>query len=205
MQLEGNNSCVVAFEWQSFEEIDVKNLWEFSEIKMSIKKTKKEMEEEAKKKLDEMKKKKVKKLKQMIDPMAQSAEAEQAEIDALKADIEEEQKKHESMAWNNNELERAVRKMEANVLQLEAGNLEADDSPIKRKYDNQRQLNIQLVEQKKWLEHELEDVKLKQQNEKIRMVPDPFALDWDALSETEMKRLVQQLEATLIDIRYDLK
>ena len=90
MQLEGNNSCVVAFEWQSFEEIDVKNLWEFSEIKMSIKKTKKEMEEEAKKKLEEMKKKKVKKLKQMIDPMAQSAEAEQAEIDALKADIEEE-------------------------------------------------------------------------------------------------------------------
>ena len=40
--------------------------------------------------------------------------------------------------------------MEANVIQLEAGNLEADDSEIKRKYDNQRQLNIQLAEQKRW-------------------------------------------------------
>jgi hypothetical protein len=34
--------------------------------------------------------------------------------------------------------------MENNVIQLEAGNLEADDSEIKQKYDNQKQLNIQL-------------------------------------------------------------
>ena len=33
--------------------------------------------------------------------------------------------------------------MESNVIQLEAGNLEADDSEIKQKYDNQKQLNIQ--------------------------------------------------------------
>ena len=33
--------------------------------------------------------------------------------------------------------------METNVIQLEAGNLEADDSEIKQKYDNQKQLNIQ--------------------------------------------------------------
>ena len=58
--------------------------------------------------------------------------------------------------------------MEANVIQLEAGNLEADDSEIKRKYDNQRQLNIQLAEQKRWLEHELEQIKLKIQNENIQ-------------------------------------
>ena len=51
--------------------------------------------------------------------------------------------------------------MENNVIQLEAGNLEADDSEIKQKYDNQKQLNIQLAEQKRWLEHELEQIKLK--------------------------------------------
>ena len=95
--------------------------------------------------------------------------------------------------------------MEANVIQLEAGNLEADDSEIKRKYDNQRQLNIQLAEQKRWLEHELEQIKLKIQNEKMNLLPDPFALDWDALSETEMKRLVGQLEKTRNDLRSDLR
>ena len=94
---------------------------------------------------------------------------------------------------------------EANVIQLEAGNLEADDSEIKRKYDNQRQLNIQLAEQKRWLEHELEQIKLKIQNEKLNLLPDPFALDWDALSETEMKRLVGQLEKTRNDLRSDLR
>ena len=59
---------------------------------------------------------------------------------------------------NNAELERSVRAMEKNVMQLESGNLEADDSEIKQKFDNQRQLNVQLQEQKRWLEHELEQV-----------------------------------------------
>ena len=48
--------------------------------------------------------------------------------------------------------------MERNVYQLESGNYDFDDSEIKQKYDNQRQLNIQLQEQKRWLEHELEEV-----------------------------------------------
>ena len=96
-------------------------------------------------------------------------------------------------------------RMENNVIQLEAGNLEADDSEVKQKYDNQKQLNIQLSEQKRWLEHELEQIKLKIQNEKMNLVPDPFALDWDALSETEMKRLVVQLEKTRNDLRSDLR
>ena len=57
------------------------------------------------------------------------------------------------------ELERSVRAMEANVLQLEAGNVDADDSETKIRYENQRQLNVQLLEQKRWLEHELEQVR----------------------------------------------
>ena len=48
--------------------------------------------------------------------------------------------------------------MERNVQALENGNLEADDSEVKIRYDNQRQLNVQLQEQKRWLEHELEQV-----------------------------------------------
>merc|ERR1740129_983761 len=39
----------------------------------------------------------------------------------------------------------------------------------------------------------------------MNLVPDPFALDWDALSETEMKRLVVQLEKTRNDLRSDLR
>ena len=35
------------------------------------------------------------------------------------------------MEWSNVELERSVRAMEANVLQLEAGNHEADDSEVR--------------------------------------------------------------------------
>ena len=50
--------------------------------------------------------------------------------------------------------------MERNVFQLESGNYDFDDSEIKQRYDNQRQLNIQLQEQKRWLEHELEEVSL---------------------------------------------
>ena len=115
--------------------------------------------------------------------------------------------------------------------------MEADDSEIKQKFDNQRQLNVQLQEQKRWLEHELEQVtktrklhieklrlyiyiyisigkykyvfdldvyfqiKLKIQNEKLNPLPDPFALDWDNLSETEMKRLVGQLEKTKAELQ----
>jgi hypothetical protein len=48
--------------------------------------------------------------------------------------------------------------MELNVFKLESGNYEYDDSEIKQRYDNQKQLNAQLQEQKRWLEHELEDV-----------------------------------------------
>ena len=48
--------------------------------------------------------------------------------------------------------------METNVFKLEGGNYEFDDSEIKQSYDNQKQLNTQLQEQKRWLEHELEEV-----------------------------------------------
>ena len=152
----------------------------------------------------------------------------------MKKEIELETKNKENATVNNAELERSVRAMEKNVMQLESGNLEADDSEIKQKFDNQRQLNVQLQEQKRWLEHELEQVcqmwllilfvlkyqskaisipfdplsdslfssqiKLKIQNEKLNPLPDPFALDWDNLSETEMKRLVGQLEKTKADL-----
>ena len=146
-----------------------------------------------------------KKKSKFIDPMEKSKEQEEAELAALKADISDEKTKKENIEWSNQELEKSVRAMEQNVIQLESGNLEADDSQIKQKYDNQKQLNIQLAEQKRWLEHELEQVKLKIQNEKMNLVPDPFALDWDALSETEMKRLVGQLEKTRNDLRSDLR
>ena len=76
----------------------------------------------------------------------------------LKKEIELETKNKENATVNNAELERSVRAMEKNVMQLESGNLEADDSEIKQKFDNQRQLNVQLQEQKRWLEHELEQV-----------------------------------------------
>ena len=46
----------------------------------------------------------------------------------------------------------------------------------------------------------LSQIKLKIQNEKLNPLPDPFALDWDNLSETEMKRLVGQLEKTKADL-----
>lgn len=36
-------------------------------------------------------------------------------------------------------------------------------------------------------------------------LPDPFSLDWDNLSETELKRLVGQLERTRNDLRSDLR
>ena len=53
---------------------------------------------------------------------------------------------------------RSVAQMEVNVFKLEGGNYEFDDSDIKQRYDNQKQLNNQLQEQKRWLEHELEEV-----------------------------------------------
>ncbi len=112
------------------------------------------------------------------DPILKKEEVEEAELAGLRVDIEDEEKKKEGVEWANEELEKAVRQMEYNVIQLESGsvflffiylllliiiigNLEADDSEIKHKYDNQRQLNIQLTEQKRWLEHELEQIKLK--------------------------------------------
>ena len=139
------------------------------------------------------------------DPFQKTKEEEEAELNALRGEIENETAQKDQIEWGNQELEKSVRQMENNVIQLEGGNLEADDSEIKQKYDNQKQLNIQLSEQKRWLEHELEQIKLKIQNEKMNLVPDPFALDWDALSETEMKRLVGQLEKTRNDLRSDLR
>ena len=70
--------------------------------------------------------------------------------------------------------------MERNVLAMEAGNHETDDSDAKQKYEGQKQLNIQLMEQKRWLEHELEEIKLKIQNDKSHPLPD-MLLDWDSL------------------------
>ena len=43
-------------------------------------------------------------------------------------------------------------------------------------------------------------IKLKIQNDKIHPVPD-MLLDWDKLSETELKRLVVQLEKTRNDLK----
>ena len=81
-----------------------------------------------------------------------------AVLESLKKELEAETKAKDTVEWSNLELERSVRAMEMNVLQLEAGNHDADDSEIKQKYENQRQLNVQLQEQKRWLEHELEQV-----------------------------------------------
>jgi hypothetical protein len=39
-------------------------------------------------------------------------------------------------------------------------------------------------------------IKLKIQNDKAYLFPDPFMMDWDSLSENELKRLVSQLEKT---------
>ena len=39
---------------------------------------------------------------------------------------------------------------------------------------------LQLMEQKRWLEHELEEIKLKIQNDKSHPLPD-MLLDWDSL------------------------
>ncbi len=79
-------------------------------------------------------------------------------IEELRRELDAEQKSKDTVEWSNLELERSVRAMEANVIALESGNADADDSEAKRKYDNQKQLNAQLQEQKRWLEHELEQV-----------------------------------------------
>ena len=50
--------------------------------------------------------------------------------------------------------------------------------PLFENFDTQRQLNIQLQEQKRWLEHELEQIKLKIQTERQNPIPDPFSFDW---------------------------
>ena len=42
------------------------------------------------------------------------------------------------------ELEKTVRMMERNVMAMEAGNHETDDSDAKQKYEGQKQLNIQV-------------------------------------------------------------
>ena len=88
----------------------------------------------------------------------QTKKNEEDEIEQLKKELEFEQKSKDTADWSNDELERSVKAMERNVQALENGNLEADDSEVKVKYDNQRQLNVQLQEQKRWLEHELEQV-----------------------------------------------
>ena len=48
-------------------------------------------------------------------------------------------------------------------------------------------------------------IKLKIQNDKLHPLPDAFSLDWDTLSETELKRLVLQLEKTKNDLVSDLR
>ncbi|XP_040569312.1 uncharacterized protein [Lepeophtheirus salmonis] len=132
-------------------------------------------------------------------------EPKEPSIEDLKKEIEMEQKAKNTLEWSNQELERSVTAMERNVLQLEGGNLSIDDSEEKQKYENQKHLNVQLQEQKKWLEHELEQIKIKIQNDKLHPLPNSFALDWDTLSETELKRLVMELEKTKNDIISDLR
>eukprot|EP00090_Calanus_glacialis_P007611 TRINITY_DN16050_c0_g1_i1.p1 TRINITY_DN16050_c0_g1~~TRINITY_DN16050_c0_g1_i1.p1 ORF type:complete len:377 (-),score=139.92 TRINITY_DN16050_c0_g1_i1:90-1220(-) len=127
-----------------------------------------------------------------------------AEIEKIKAEIEMEQKSKGTIEWTNMELERSVRMMERNVLAMESGSHETDDSDAKQKYEGQKQLNTQLLEQKRWLEHELEEIKLKIQNDKSHPLPD-MLLDWDSLSETELKRLVGQLEKTRNDLKGDIR
>jgi len=127
-----------------------------------------------------------------------------AEIERIKSEIELEQKNKQTLEWTNMELEKSVRMMERNVMAMEAGNHEADDSEAKQKYEGQKQLNTQLMEQKRWLEHELEEIKLKIQNDKSHPLPD-MLLDWDSLSETELKRLVGQLEKTRNDLKGDIR
>jgi hypothetical protein len=46
---------------------------------------------------------------------------------------------------------------------------------------------------------------LKIQNDKSYLYPDPFMMDWDSLSENELKRLVSQLEKTKNDVMLDLR
>jgi len=125
------------------------------------------------------------------------------EMQKLKQDIEAESRARDTLEWTNMELERSVRMMEKSVQQLEMGNFESDESEPKQKYEGQKQINVQLQEQKKWLEHELEEIKIKIANDKINQVPD-MLLDWDKLSETELKRLVSQLEKTRNDLRSDI-
>ena len=48
--------------------------------------------------------------------------------------------------------------MSYQFLNLCSGNIEGEDSEPKQKYESQKQMNLQLLEQKKWLEHELEEV-----------------------------------------------
>ena len=56
--------------------------------------------------------------------------------------------------WTNMELEKTVRMMERNVIAMESGNHETDDSDAKQKYEGQKQLNIQLMEQKRWAKYQ---------------------------------------------------
>jgi len=124
------------------------------------------------------------------------------EIDRLRAEIAMEMKGKQTIDWTNNELTKSVMNMEKNILTLEGGNLEVDDNDVKQKFENQKQLNTQLEEQQKWLEDELEEIKLKIQNDKSHPLPD-MLLNWDNLSEVEMKRLVMQLEKTRNDLKSD--
>ena len=50
-----------------------------------------------------------------------------------------------------------------------------------------------LVKISKGTFHCLSQIKLKIQNEKLNPYPDTFSLDWDNLSELELKRLVTQV------------
>ena len=56
-----------------------------------------------------MSQKKKKGSARFVDPMEKSKEQEEAELTALKNDIEDERQKKEAIEWSNQELEKSVR------------------------------------------------------------------------------------------------
>ena len=56
-----------------------------------------------------MSQKKKKGSARFVDPMEKSKEQEEAELNALRADIEDEKQKKEAIEWSNQELEKSVR------------------------------------------------------------------------------------------------
>ena len=64
---------------------------------------------------------------------------------------------------------------------LQSYNDSSDTNYVESKDDDDEDdVPVQLMEQKRWLEHELEEIKLKIQNDKSHPLPD-MLLDWDSL------------------------